>query len=500
MSERDLSGESLCHKCASSERGYGAGFCVSHSDFLRVRPSPGSHGRAECSPLTPSSGHLDSLTSHLVNSTLSEPQREKLKVRSQRAYLVSVLDSRDQRGKGRALEEMRGLIQTAGAEIVGEMVQLRDHPDPATCLGSGKVSELKQAIIDSEANLIVFDNHLTPSQGKTVEEETGTQVVDRSEVILDIFATHARTFEAKLQVELAQLLYMRPRLTRMWTHLERIEGGIGSGKGPGEKQLETDRRLIDTRISELKRKLSEVEKRREREVAGRKDILTVSLVGYTNAGKSTLMRALTGAQVYVADKLFATLDTRTRKWSIPHFGDILLSDTVGFIRDLPHHLVASFRSTLEEARHADLLLHVVDASHPEAQKQLTTVIDVLQEIGVDCDSPLLVLNKVDAVRDRSLLDVLQSRYPQAISVSAVEQTGFEELSRAVAARLGRGYDEFSIETYPGHGKLMTFLKERAEILEETYPEDRYRVRCRVPHCFAWKLTQFDGVSLTPIPE
>ncbi len=426
---------------------------------------------------------------------MSEPKRDKLKVRAQRAFLVSVLDSRDQRGKERALDEIKGLIETAGAEVVGEMVQLRDHPDPATCLGSGKLSELKQAVEETEANLIVFDNHLTPSQGKAVEQETGTQVVDRSEVILDIFATHARTFESKLQVELAQLLYMRPRLTRMWTHLERIEGGIGSGKGPGEKQLETDRRLIDTRISELKRKLREVEKRREREVSGRKDMLTVSLVGYTNAGKSTLMRALTGADVYVADKLFATLDTRTRKWTLPQFGDVLLSDTVGFIRDLPHHLVASFRSTLEEARHADLLLHVVDASHPEAQRQLTTVIEVLSEIGVDCDSPLLVLNKIDAVEDRSFLDVLLARYPNAVAVSARNGTGFEALAAAVAQRVSGGYEELMLDTYQGNGKLLIFLKERGEILLEEYTDDRHRIRCRVAKLFMWALERMEGVTI-----
>ncbi len=428
---------------------------------------------------------------------LSDLKREKLKVGSQRAFLVSVLDTRDQRGKERALDEMKGLIHTAGAEVVGEMVQLRDHPDPATCLGSGKLAELSQAIADCGADLIVFDNHLSPSQGKTVEQETGTQVVDRSEVILDIFATHARTFESKLQIELAQLLYMRPRLTRMWTHLERIEGGIGSGKGPGEKQLETDRRLIDTRISELKRKLGDVEKRREREVAGRKDVLTVSLVGYTNAGKSTLMRALTGADVYVADKLFATLDTRTRKWNLPHFGEVLLSDTVGFIRNLPHHLVASFRSTLEEARHADLLLHVVDASHPEAQQQLTTVIEVLSEIGVDCESPLLVLNKIDAVEDRSMLDVLLARYPNAIAVSAVERTGFDVLSRAIAERLAGGYDTVDIDAHPGNGKLLMFLKDRAEILSEEYVDERHRTTCRIPRRFAWMLEKLEGVTVTP---
>lgn len=339
---------------------------------------------------------------------MGEPNRDDRKVSARRAVLVAVLDPSQKEDRDRALDEMRGLAETAGAEIVGDLVQVRDKPDAGTYIGRGKLVELKQLIGSRDADLIVFDNHLSPSQGKHIEEETGTQVVDRSEVILDIFATHARTYEAKLQVELAQLLYMRPRLTRMWTHLERIEGGIGSGKGPGEKQLETDRRLVDRRIADLQRRLRDVEGRRERQVAGRRKHMTVSLVGYTNAGKSTLMQALTGEDMYIADKLFATLDTRTRKWSIPHWGDVLLSDTVGFIRNLPHHLVASFRSTLEEARHADLLLHVVDASHPQAVQQIDTVNEVLADLGADATEPILVLNKIDAIEDRSHVDVLRA--------------------------------------------------------------------------------------------
>ncbi len=325
---------------------------------------------------------------------------------------------------------------------------------------------------------------LSPSQGKNVEEATGKQVVDRSEVILDIFATHARTYESKLQVELAQLLYMRPRLTRMWTHLERIEGGIGSGKGPGEKQLETDRRLIDKRISELKRKLQDVEDRRERLVASRRDHMTVSLVGYTNAGKSTLMNALTGADVYIADKLFATLDTRTRKWTIPNWGDVLLSDTVGFIKNLPHHLVASFRSTLEEARHADLLLHVVDASHPDAEQQINTVNEVLQDLGVEAHEPILVLNKVDAVQDRSLIDVLRGRHPHTVTISAVEGTGLDRLAAMVAERLGQGYLDVKLETAVGNGKLFAFLSEHADVQDREYHDDRVTMRVRIPRRFA----------------
>jgi GTP-binding protein HflX len=277
---------------------------------------------------------------------------------------------------------------------------------------------------------------------------------------------------------------MRPRLTRMWSHLERIEGGIGSGKGPGEKQLETDRRLVDTRISELKRKLKEVEHRRERMVASRRDHMAVSLVGYTNAGKSTLMRALTGADVYIANKLFATLDTRTRKWTLPNWGDVLLSDTVGFIKNLPHHLVASFRSTLEEARHADLLLHVVDASHPDAEHQIQTVNEVLKDVGVDAHEPLLVLNKVDALEDRSLLDVLRGRHPNTVSVSAVEGTGLDKLAAMVAERLGQGYLHVKVDTPVGNGKLFAFLSEHADVQDREYHDDRVTITVRIPRRFA----------------
>ncbi|MFV0445193.1 MAG: GTPase HflX [Planctomycetaceae bacterium] len=428
---------------------------------------------------------------------MAEPKREQLKVHAQRAILVAAVDPADKQSREQALEEMTGLAETAGAVIVGTMFQVRDTPDPATYIGKGKVAELKQLAGALDADLLVFDNLLSPAQGKALEQETGVQVVDRSEVILDIFATHARTYESRLQVELAQLLYMRPRLTRMWTHLERIEGGIGSGRGPGEKQLETDRRLIDKRISELQRKLKDVEKRRERQVASRKGHFTVSLVGYTNAGKSTLMSALTGADVYIADKLFATLDTRTRTWRLPHWGDVLLSDTVGFVRNLPHHLVASFKSTLEEARHADLLVHVVDASNTDAQRQIQTVEEVLKEIGIDSHNPLLVLNKVDAVEDRSYVDVLRAKYPHAITVSARRNEGLDKLRTAVADRLSDGYLHVEIETSAGNGRLLSYLEQHAEILSRDYTDNQVKLECRMPRRFL-AVIQNDDATITPL--
>jgi GTP-binding protein HflX len=415
-------------------------------------------------------------------STLSEPKRVDLSVKQKRAILVAVVLPGAQRELDDPLDELRGLAKTAGVKIAGTLIQNRQWPDAATYLGKGKVEELKSLIALDDVDTIIFDNNLSPAQTRNLEKELGKEIVDRSELILAIFATHARTHESQLQVELAQLLYMRPRLKRLWTHLERTEGAVGS-RGPGEQQLETDRRLIDARVTELRRRLKEVEKRRERQVSQRHDHLTVSLVGYTNAGKSTLMNALTGADVYVADQLFATLDTRTRTWNIPHLGRVLLSDTVGFIRDLPHNLVASFRSTLEEARHADVLLHVVDASSPSAEQQITTVNAVLKEIGIDASRAVLVLNKIDALRDRSYLDVLRANHEPAVSVSAVERTGLEQLGRIVAERLGDGYVDATLETNVGNGRLLSYLAAHAEVVSQDYVDSRVTLQCRIPRRF-----------------
>ena len=291
------------------------------------------------------------------------------------------------------LEELSGLAETAGASVVAGVIQRRDHPDQTTYLGKGKISELKGLVDLHDADMVVFDNDLSPSQTRNLEKVLEVKVLDRSELILDIFANNARTYESRLAVELAQLEYSLPRLKRMWTHLSRQTMGVGM-RGPGEKQLEVDRRLAEKRIHELKDELSKIERRKEREVASR-DSMSVSIVGYTNAGKSTLMNALTNANVEAVDKLFATLDTRTRRWMLPGWGPVLLSDTVGFIRDLPHRLIASFRATLAEARQADLLLHVADASNDAVLDQISSVYKVLKELGIDEKDTLLVLNKID---------------------------------------------------------------------------------------------------------
>ena len=413
---------------------------------------------------------------------LGDPKREELKVADQKAVLAGVFNPDDCHDREGVLDELKGLVKTAGVNVVGEIVQFRDNPHPAHCLGTGKLDELKLLVEATNAEMVVFDNNLTPSQGRALEQSVEKPIVDRSEVILDIFATHAQTHEAMLQVELAQLMYFRTRLKRMWTHLERITGGIGAGRGPGEKQLETDRRLIDKRISELKSKLKTVENRRERTVSHRRDQQTVSLVGYTNAGKSTLMRALTGADVLVEDKLFATLDTRTRRWNVPNYGEVLLSDTVGFVRNLPHHLVASFRSTLEEARHADLLLHVVDVSNPDAERQIHTCYEVLDDIGVNCSNVVLVLNKVDQVEDRSFIDVLRRHYDDTISISAATGQGLDRLSSLVVERLAGGFVTAEIEVSTGNGRLLSWLSQHAEEIDRHYTDEassRVKITVRI---------------------
>ncbi len=422
---------------------------------------------------------------------MADPKRDELKVQRRKAVLAGLITPANHINKQHILDEIRGLAKTAGVNVVGSLVQARERPHIATCLGKGKLIELTRLVKSLDAELIIFDNNLTPAQGRNIEQETETVIVDRSELILDIFAHRARTYEAKLQVELAQLLYFRPRLKRLWTHLERIEGGVGAGRGPGEKQLETDRRLLDKRVAELKKQLRIVEKRRRRTVARRSDHITVSLVGYTNAGKSTLMNALTGADLFVADQLFATLDTCTRRWPLENWGEVLLSDTVGFVRKLPHHLVASFRSTLEEARHADLLLHVVDASHSEAIEQIATVHQVLEEVGVDCENMILVLNKIDAAEDRSIVDVLRSKHENAVTVSAATGEGLDRLTVAVAGRMGAGYVEVEIETGVGNGRLLAYLAEHAEITDRRYTDSRVTLSCRMPRRFADRINGDD---------
>ncbi|HEV3256065.1 MAG TPA: GTPase HflX [Gemmataceae bacterium] len=410
--------------------------------------------------------------------TLDTP-RDQLTVHRERAFLVSVaLPDRPWVAR-EPLEELRGLATAAGATVVGGLLQRRHTLIPATYIGKGKVAELHEQVQATDADVVLFDNDLSPGQVRNLEKALEVKVLDRSELILDIFATRARTAEARLQVELAQLEYSLPRLRRMWTHLSRYTGGIGL-RGPGETQLEEDRRLVALRIRDLKSRLAEVQARKQREVRSRQEEHTVSLVGYTNAGKSTLMNALTGAGVYVEDKLFSTLDTRTRQWHLKEWGRVLLSDTVGFIRDLPHHLIASFRATLEETRQARLLLHVVDASNETAEEQVKAVQLVLKELGCDDKPMLLVLNKIDRLTDRSYLDVLLKRHPRAVAVSAATGHGLDGLREAVMGALSADFTDAEIETDAGNGRVLSYLAAHAEIYRQQFHDNRVTVRCFLP--------------------
>ncbi len=404
--------------------------------------------------------------------------RDRKGVQSEWAVLVGVfLDAPTD--PAQPLAELAGLASTAGARVVGQLTQRRERPDQTTYLGKGKVEELRGVVEHHDADIVIFDNDLSPAQIRNLEQALEVKVLDRSEVILDIFAARARTYEARLAVELAQLEYSLPRLKRMWTHLSRLKMGIGM-RGPGEKQLEVDRRLVEKRIHDLKTELAEIHGRRERQVASRHDHMTVSLVGYTNAGKSTLLNALTGADELAEDKLFATLDTRTRRWRLPGWGPVLLSDTVGFLRDLPHRLIASFKATLEETRQADLLLHVADASSPLVDVQIAAVRGVLEELGVDEKDTLLVLNKVDAVPDLVTRDRILARYPHALGISARSGAGLAELAQAVSDALGRGFRDVDVETDPGNGRLLAWLGRHGEVLSRQFSDDRVVVHCRVP--------------------
>jgi GTPase len=399
--------------------------------------------------------------------------------RPERTILVGVLLPDGDHNPDDPLEEIRGLVKTAGLVVVGSLLQKRQKIDVTTYIGSGKVDELKAMVQARGADLVIFDNDLGPAQTRNLERLLEVKVIDRTEVILDIFATRARTYEAHLQVELAQLEYAMPRLKRMWTHLSRYKGGIGV-RGPGEKQLEEDRRLVVHRIQELKAKLAKIQSRKEREVAARREFSTVSLVGYTNAGKSTLMNALTDAGVLVEDKLFATLDTRTRRWQFRGGGHVLLSDTVGFIRNLPPALVASFKATLEEARQADLLLHVVDASSPEAEQQIQAVHAVLAELGLADHPTILVLNKVDRLPDRSYLDVLRAHHADAIAISAARSEGLDRLGQAVREAIYDRALDAEVESAIKNGRVLAYLKQHAQIRQQTYDEDRVLTQCRIP--------------------
>ena len=409
---------------------------------------------------------------------LEESKRTDLSVRRERAVLVAVLTPGAPIDLRNPLAELQSLTEAAGAEQVDAMIQKRSRPCAATYLGKGKLKELRARCETSDAAVVIFDNDLTPGQIRNIERETNRKILDRSEVILDIFASRARTHEARLQVELAQLQYTAPRLRGMWTHLERIAGpggdsgagrvgGIGT-RGPGERQIEIDRRIVGDRIAYLKREIASIGRRKAREVKSRGEEFTISLVGYTNSGKSTLMNALTDAGRRVDDALFVTLDTRTAKWRLSEHHVVLLSDTVGFIRNLPHRLVASFRATLEEAIHADLLLHVVDVSAGQAPEQVVAVQKVLDELGCAEKPTLTLLNKMDAVEDPTVVQILENRLERVLRISARTGQGLDELVNEVAAEVNRGSVEVTLRIPVGDGRLLALVNEAGQVRCQQY--------------------------------
>jgi GTP-binding protein HflX len=415
------------------------------------------------------------------------PQRAR-----QRAFCVAALNGADD------LAELGELLRTAGVAVVGEMVQQREQPHPNTYLGPGKVAEAKAAALAADANLIACDDELTARQERNLEEAIGLPVVDRTTVILDIFASHANSAEGKLQVELAQLEYNLARMRGLWTHLERLGGGIGT-RGPGETQIETDRRLARDRIAALRRRLEHVKSTRavQRAERERAALPTIALVGYTNAGKSTLLNAMTGADVGVGDRLFHTLDPTTRTLRIdgrPH----LVTDTVGFIGKLPHQLVDAFTATLEETRRADLLAHVLDASAPEehAAAMRQAVEETLDEIGAGDRPRLLVLNKIDLL-DADAREELRLRQPDAVLVSGVTGEGLDALGERIAHELAHTLRRVELLVPYADGGSLAELHELAGDVDREDTPDGVRVRALIPDRL---VRRFERFAIVPTPR
>ncbi len=433
---------------------------------------------------------MDSSTNGRPHGASHQPQgsrngTEPTARAAQRAFCIAAL------AEGDGLQELGELLRTAGVGVVGEMIQHREAPHPNTYLGPGKVAEAKAAALACDANLIACDDELSARQERNLEEALGLPVVDRTTVILDIFASHAGSAEGKLQVELAQLDYNLARMRGLWSHLERLGGGIGT-RGPGETQIETDRRLARDRIAALRRRLEHVKgtravQRAERERAA---LPTIALVGYTNAGKSTLLNAMTGSEVGVRDRLFHTLDPTTRTLRLDGRAH-LLTDTVGFISKLPHQLVEAFAATLEETRRAELLAHVLDASAPEAQLELMkhSVEQTLEEIGAGERPRLLVLNKVDLL-DEQRRDELRLRYPEAVLVSGVDGEGLEELGRRIERELRHTLRSLELLVPYADGGSLAELHELAGLLTREDTAEGVRVRALVPARLAERFARF----------
>ncbi|MCH7612898.1 MAG: GTPase HflX [Candidatus Marinimicrobia bacterium] len=379
------------------------------------------------------------------------------------------------------LDELELLANTAGANIIGRVTQKLNRLNPQFLVGKGKAEQIVGQAKELNAQLIIFDDDLSPAQVKNfMNLAEDTKIIDRSGLILDIFRQHARSREAKTQVELAHLEYLLPRLTKQWTHLERQMGGIGTRAGMGETQIEIDRRLIRTRISKLKKELKKIENERETQSKGRQNFFRVALVGYTNAGKSTLMNSLSGADVYIEDQLFATLDTTIRQVDINESHQILLSDTVGFVRKLPHNLVASFRSTLKEVVEADLLLIVLDASSSQVVDHYKTINEVLKEIDAGEKRQLIVLNKIDLVEDEQIFSRLKKYFNKAILVSALNKLRLDELLKGIQNIMDEGFQTVELNIPYTEGKIISEIQVDLEVLEKDYTDEGVRMTVKGP--------------------
>jgi GTP-binding protein HflX len=396
------------------------------------------------------------------------------------------------------LTELGQLADTAGAEVVGTLQQRLDAPHPKYYIGEGKVGELRELVMDRRATLVIFDEELSPAQGRNLEDALKTRVMDRAELILDIFATRARTSEAQMQVELAQLEYMLPRLKRMWTHLSRIRGGIGF-RGPGETQLETDRRLIMRRIVDLREKLAVVARRRATQRKARGEEFAAALVGYTNAGKSSILRALSGTDLLVEDRLFATLDPATRMVELEPGMKALVTDTVGFIRKLPHNLVASFSATLEEAMTADVLLHALDASHPQWEEHKQVVEDVLKQLGLEARPTLLVCNKIDRLthgEEAAFRARATALYDRVVFTSAVETDGLVELKQVLLDELRKQRPEVRLEIPYADGEALATVYREGEVLRRDEDGGSIGIVARLPLATLGRLRNRSGIVVT----
>ncbi len=427
-------------------------------------------GNTICSLVESRAGPLGSLVrdfpSQVQFCLLFTPENKTEDAES--AIIVGVITPQESRWEVRDhLDELEHLAHTAGATVTDRVTQSLNSPDPATFVGSGKVKELKRLSNERDSDLVIFDDDLAPVQVRNIEKQIDCKLLDRSGLILDIFANRAQTRAAKTQVELAQLDYLRSRLTRRWTHLSRQKGGIGT-KGPGEKQIETDRRLIDKRMAKLRDKLDKIDRQRTTQRKGRDPYTSVSLVGYTNAGKSTLLNALADEDLFVEDRLFATLDATTRTVELDDNKEVLVSDTVGFIRKLPHRLIESFKSTLDEVRESDVLVQVVDVTHPNFEEHMQVVSETLEEIECGDKPTLVAFNKVDALEDRTLLRRLRREHPDATFISALRGIGLEGFKEELLAVIERDYVERLAYVPVTEPEAIARIHRLADVVSEEY--------------------------------